>query len=76
MPLTCNIDSRGKLARLIYGLLMIVLGIILALLWAWPQGEIWKWVVSIACVAGGTFALFEARAGWCIVRAMGIKTPM
>jgi hypothetical protein len=76
MPLTCNIDSRGKLARLIYGLLMIVLGLVLIFLWAWPQGEIWKWIVSIAWLGGGVFAVFEARAGWCVVRAMGIKTPM
>jgi hypothetical protein len=76
MPLTCNIDSRGKAARLIYGVLMIVLGIVLIALWAWPQGEIWKWAISIGCIAGGAFAVFEARAGWCVVRAMGFKTPM
>ena len=22
------------------------------------------------------FAIFEARAGWCVIRAMGFKTPM
>ena len=26
--------------------------------------------------AMGAFAVFEARAGWCVVRAMGFKTPM
>jgi hypothetical protein len=76
MPLACNIDSRGKLARLIYGIILIALGIVLIFFWAWPQGEIWKWVVAIACVAAGGFAVFEARAGWCIMRAMGFKTPM
>jgi hypothetical protein len=76
MPLTCNIDSRGKFARLIYGLLMLAVGFVLVFSWAWPQGEIWKWVVSIACITGGAFAMFEARAGWCIVRALGFKTPM
>ena len=25
---------------------------------------------------GGAFAIFEARKGWCIVRAIGIKTPL
>ena len=76
MPLQCNIDSRGKLARLIYGILMIALGILLIALWALPQGETWKWIVSISCVVGGAFGVFEARAGWCAVRAMGFKTPM
>jgi len=27
-------------------------------------------------VLGGAFAIFEARAGWCALRAMGIKTPL
>jgi hypothetical protein len=76
MSLTCNIDSRGKRARLIYGILMILLGAGLMIWWAWPQGEIWKWIVSGCCIAGGAFAVFEARAGWCAVRAMGFKTPM
>ena len=76
MALTCNIDSRGKRARFIYGILMILLGVLLAAFWAWPQGQTWKWIVAAACVAGGAFSVFEARAGWCAIRAMGIKTPM
>jgi len=76
MALTCNIDSRGKLARFIYGIVMIALGVALMFFWARSQGEIWKWVVSIVLAVGGAFGLFEARAGWCVVRAMGFKTPM
>lgn len=76
MGLKCNIDSRGKVARLVYGVLMIVLGAVLAIFWAWPAGAVWKWIVSIVVALGGAFAVFEARAGWCIVRAMGFKTPM
>lgn len=77
MPLTCNIDARGKRARLIYGVLMIILGIVLAAVWAWPDAQAWwKWLVVVACIVGGGFAVFEARAGWCVIRAMGIKTPM
>ena len=76
MPLTCNIDSRGKLARLIYGILLIVLGLLLALFWAWPDGQAWKWIVTAACLLGGAFAVFEARAGWCVMRAIGFKTPL
>jgi hypothetical protein len=29
-----------------------------------------------AAMLGGAFAIFEARAGWCALRAMGIKTPL
>ena len=76
MPLACNIDSRGKRARLIYGILMIVLGLVLVFWWTIPQPTFWRWVISVACLGGGVFAVFEARAGWCAIRAMGFKTPM
>jgi hypothetical protein len=76
MRLTCNIDSRGKLARLIYGIALAAAGILLIGLWAWPSGGVVAWVISIACLLSGGFAVFEARAGWCVVRAMGFRTPM
>ena len=31
------------------------------------------WVPIISALGGGAFAIFEARAGWCIVRAMGFE---
>lgn len=76
MALTCNIDARGKLARLIWGVLLVILGAILVIFWAIPAGTFWPWTVSVASILGGGFAIFEARAGWCIIRAMGLKTPM
>ena len=76
MPLSCNINSRGKLARLIYGILMIVLGLLLVAFWAWPDGQIWKWIIAVACLTAGGFGIFEARAGWCVVRAIGIHTRL
>ena len=76
MPLTCNIDSRGKAARLIYGIFMLVLGIVLVFMWAETYGHVWRWIISLGCIVGGAFAIFEARAGWCVIRAMGLKTPM
>jgi len=76
MPLSCNIDSRGKAARLLYGALMIALGLALVVFWAMPDGAVWKWVVAVACVLAGAMSVFEAWAGWCVVRAMGFKTPM
>lgn len=76
MPLTCNIDSRGKAARLIYGIVLVVLGILLAWLWAAGSGSTFRWIVTVICLISGAVAIFEARAGWCVVRAMGFKTPM
>ena len=76
MPLNCNIDARGKRARLIYGIVMLVIGVALAFALALPSGSVWMWVVAAACVLFGAFAIFEARAGWCFVRAMGFKTRM
>jgi hypothetical protein len=76
MALACNIDSRGKTARLVYGIILVAVGIALALWWAYGSGMPLRWIVAAICAASGAFAIFEARAGWCVVRAMGFKTPM
>jgi len=73
---TCNIDSRGKAARLIYGIVVLAIGVVLVFLWALRGGGILGWVISAVCVVMGVFSIFEARAGWCVVRAMGFRTPM
>lgn len=62
-----NIDSRGRVVRAIYGVVMIALGIF-ALPWSvWAGG---------ALLALGALGIFEALRGWCIARACGIKTKM
>ena len=76
MALTCNIDSKGKAVRLIYGVILLLIGVGLMIWWAWGTGSALRWAVAGACVAMGAFAVFEARAGWCVVRAMGFKTRM
>lgn len=76
MPKMCNIDGRGRVARLIWGLLLVVVGAVLAGVWAWPAGSWMAWTVCALVVAAGLFAVYEARAGWCVMRAMGFKTPM
>ena len=76
MPLQCNIDSRGRAVRLIYGVVLVIAGLVMALLWAPWAGSLWAWVLTVAAIVGGAFAIFEARAGWCAVRAMGFKTPL
>jgi len=76
MPLQCNIDARGKRVRLINGIVTTLIGVLLLFLWALPTGSAIAWGLTIACIAGGAFMIFEARAGWCVIRAMGFKTPI
>jgi hypothetical protein len=76
MPLTCNIDAKGKFVRLIYGVILVAVGAIFLYFWALHSGSALRWAVSLLCLASGAFAVFEARAGWCVVRAMGIRTRM
>lgn len=75
MALTCNIDARGKAIRLRSGIALALVGGISTLLWAAPGGGTIAWIVSGTLLASAAVAIFEARAGWCIVRAAGIKLP-
>jgi uncharacterized membrane protein HdeD (DUF308 family) len=76
MALQCNIDAKGKRVRLINGAVTLIVGIVLLLAWAMPTNSMLAWAITIACVIGGAFMIFEARAGWCVIRAMGFKTPV
>ncbi len=75
--LECNIDARGKAVRLLSGLASLAAGLVLLSLSAAGvlDGQLVV-VAAGAAVLGGGFAIFEARAGWCALRAMGIKTPL
>ena len=74
--MTCNIDAKGKLVRLIFGIVFLLTGIALLVFWAMSVWTAASWIISIGLIVGGAFAMFEARAGWCVVRAIGIKTPI
>lgn len=74
MALQCNIDARGKVARLVSGILALFVGVGAVFFWAGPTGGVVAWVVAATCVFAGAFMIFEARAGWCVVRAIGVKT--
>ena len=77
MAMECNIDSKGRVVRFITGIFAILAGFVLAILVS--QGiltsESYMFVI-IGSILGGAFAMWEARAGWCVVRAIGIKTPL
>jgi hypothetical protein len=36
----------------------------------------WAFSAGIAALLGGAFMIFEGVNGWCVVRAMGFKTPI
>lgn len=70
-----NIDRSGRIARAISGLLCIAAGGA-CMVWAWPASMPWRWTIALGLLAAGLFQLYEARKGWCIARACGLKTPM
>jgi hypothetical protein len=70
----CNIDARGKAVRLINGIVGTTIGIVLLFAWALPRGGRIAWVITCVIMVMGLFSIFEARAGWCVVRAMGFRT--
>ena len=73
----CNIDSRGKLARLITGCLTLLaaIAVMVAAALAFIGGW-WVWLIGVLLLAFGCFQIYEAWSGWCVMRAMGFKTPM
>ena len=73
----CNLDARGKAVRLFGGLFSLLVGIIIGVLFGSEIliDSIW-YSSSIILILAGTFGIFEGRTGWCVVRAMGFKTPI
>lgn len=73
----CNIDQRGRRVRMIWGvcLLVIAAGLIVATVLGYVSMW-WGIGLTIAAAAFGAFAIFEARRSWCVIRAMGFRTPM
>ena len=77
MALECNIDAKGKAVRLIGGVFSLVAGLVSVVFSTTGiVDQQLGLVVSGGLIFGGAFAIFEARAGWCVVRALGFKTPL
>ena len=75
--LECNIDGKGQVARFLGGLASIVGALVLATLLATETFTFgFGWYAVGGAVLGGAFAIWEARAGWCVVRALGFRTPL
>ena len=72
----CNIDAVGKAVRLKLGILAVTVGGLISiglLIFDFNFGI--EWIVPLGLIGGGAFSMFEGWAGWCVVRAIGIKTP-
>ena len=77
MNRTCNIDAKGKAVRFLTGIFAILAGLILAILVNLGTLSLESyWLLASGSIIGGVFSIWEARAGWCVVRAIGIKTPL
>jgi hypothetical protein len=73
----CNIDAHGKSVRFIWGLVMVCASAVLVALRLFTiLTEDWWWIVIGVLALFGGLGIFEARAGWCVVRAMGVKTRL
>ncbi|QNN22815.1 hypothetical protein HED60_11230 [Planctomycetales bacterium ZRK34] len=73
----CNIDKRGRMARAVWGIVMLLgaVAMVVCAVAGFLSGW-WVWVVAAALLVAGLFGLYEARKGWCMMRAMGFRTPM
>ena len=71
----CNIDRAGRIARATTGALCLLTGVAFFAGWIGVTGG-WRWIGGGLLLAAGAFQEFEAAAGWCIMRAMGYRTPM
>ena len=74
MALECNIDARGKAVRLRLGLMGVLSSLGLAAACLLISATDLAWIVPAGAFIGGAFAIFEGRAGWCVVRALWFMT--
>jgi uncharacterized membrane protein HdeD (DUF308 family) len=75
MKLACNIDQRGRKARLISGVIVDLCGVAL-LVTGIVSRSLAMIVVGVFLDITGSFIIFEGARGWCALRAMGIRTPI
>ena len=71
----CNIDQRGRKARLTAGIIASGAGLVL-LLAGYFRDQLPVTLVGTVFIVSGLFMIFEGLKGWCALRALGIKTPM
>ena len=75
MKLAANIDRRGRKVRLVVGIVVDACGAVLVVT-SLHHGGTGILIGGIVALVFGSFTIFEAANGWCLLRAMGIKTPL
>ena len=75
MPLTCNIDQKGRKVRIIIGVLIDTTGCLLVVGGLLLEQSIMLGA-GVVAMLGGSFMVFEGATGWCALRAMGFKTKL
>ena len=75
MKLACNIDQRGRRARLVSGVSVDTCGTALIVTGVLADSTAMLVLGILLCIAG-SFMIFEGARGWCALRALGIKTPL
>jgi hypothetical protein len=75
MRFTCNIDKRGRKARLVTGAIVDMCGIA-GILAAVSEDSIAILTAGIFLSIAGLFMIFEGASGWCALRSIGIKTRL
>ena len=73
---TRNIDRAGRWARGISGVLFLVIAFFVLLRGIEIGGVPVRWTIGIVSAIFGIFQVFEALVGWCVMRALGFRTPM
>ena len=76
MAFQCNIEAQGKAVRLRLGIMGVLSSLGLAAACLLISAPDLAWVVPAGAFVGGAFAIFEGRTGWCVVRALGFRTPI
>ena len=76
MAFTRNISNRGRVIRAVSGVAFLAIA---AVAW-WIDfdlgGVAGRWTLIVLSATIGAFQIFEAASGWCVLRALGLKTPV
>lgn len=63
-----NLERKGRVARGLAGGVLVAAGGMV--------GDASNWMAGFALILTGGFMLLEAIAGWCVLRACGLKTKL
>ncbi|QQE11702.1 hypothetical protein JD969_19825 [Planctomycetota bacterium] len=72
----CNINRKGRMVRFYSGLFDLVIAVGIGLVTLVGMIESWGYIAAGILGMIGLFTLFEAMKGWCVLRAMGVRTPL